>query len=64
MHVTKVQKQTQVSYEDMIFFDDEPRNKNVETELGVYTYIVRDGLTSEVIEHAVEGWRRRRGFEE
>jgi magnesium-dependent phosphatase 1 len=48
--------------EDIIFFDDEVKNRNVEKELGVFTYIVDDGLSAEALELAVEEWRRRRGF--
>jgi magnesium-dependent phosphatase 1 len=59
VHVSRVQKQLGVDFSDMIFFDDEARNKNVERELGVFTYLVRDGMTIEVIDEAVKEWRHR-----
>lgn len=38
-HFVKLQKATGLRYEDMLFFDDESRNRNVES-LGVYMYLV------------------------
>lgn len=38
-HFVKLQKQTNLKYEDMLFFDDESRNKNVES-LGVHMQLV------------------------
>jgi len=64
VHVSRVQKQLGLDPSDMIFFDDEARNKNVERELGVFTYLVRDGMTIEVIDEAVKEWRRRKDMEE
>ncbi len=46
----------------MLFFDDEARNKNVE-ELGVVMYLVKDGVTRDVIDRGVREWRRRKGRE-
>jgi magnesium-dependent phosphatase 1 len=40
-HFVKLQKQTNLKYEDMLFFDDESRNKNVES-LGVHMQLVSD----------------------
>jgi magnesium-dependent phosphatase 1 len=51
-----------VEYEDMIFFDDESRNRDVEKELGVVFVLVRDGVTAEEVDRGVREWRRRRGF--
>jgi magnesium-dependent phosphatase 1 len=45
----------------MLFFDDEARNKNVQMELGVTFYLVRDGLTREEVDRGVWEWRRRMG---
>jgi magnesium-dependent phosphatase 1 len=64
IHVQRVRDQLGIEFEDMIFFDDEIRNKNVERELGVFTFIVRNGITIEVIEEAVVEWRRRRDMED
>jgi magnesium-dependent phosphatase 1 len=38
-HFNKLQKATGLRYEEMLFFDDESRNKNVET-LGVHMHLV------------------------
>ena len=51
-----------VAYEDMLFFDDEGRNRNVETELGVTFWLARDGVTKEEVDRGVWEWRRRRGI--
>jgi len=40
-HFKKIQKATGIRFEDMLFFDDESRNKNVET-LGVHMQLVSD----------------------
>ncbi|KAI9700000.1 MAG: hypothetical protein M1836_002534 [Candelina mexicana] len=61
-HFSLLQKQTGLKYEDMLFFDDEARNKNVE-ELGVVMYLVRDGVTRDVVDRGVKEWRRRNGHE-
>ena len=60
-HFEKLQKQTKVNYEDMLFFDDEERNRNVE-QLGVTMFLVRDGVTRNEIDRGVAEWRRRRGY--
>ncbi len=61
-HFSLLQKQTGLKYQDMLFFDDEARNKNVE-ELGVVMYLVRDGVTRDVVDRGVKEWRRRHGKE-
>ncbi|KKY17439.1 putative magnesium dependent phosphatase [Phaeomoniella chlamydospora] len=55
-------KNEAVAYEDMLFFDDEARNRNVETELGVTFWLVRDGVSKDEIDKGVWEWRKRRGF--
>lgn len=52
----------EVPYEDMLFFDDEARNRNVEMELGVTFHLVRDGVTREEVDKGVWAWRKRRGI--
>ena len=44
-----------------MFFDDEARNRNVETELGVTFCLVRDGMTREEVDRGVWAWRKRNG---
>jgi magnesium-dependent phosphatase 1 len=51
----------EVAFADMLFFDDEARNRNVESELGVTFCLVRDGVTKNEIDRGVDEWRRRRG---
>jgi magnesium-dependent phosphatase 1 len=52
----------EVAFEDMIFFDDEARNRNVETELGPTFVLVRDGVNAAEVDRGVREWRRRKGF--
>ncbi|EFX05882.1 magnesium dependent phosphatase [Grosmannia clavigera kw1407] len=59
-HMEALQRRTGIAYEDFLFFDDESRNRNVET-LGVTMWLVRDGVTWEEVERGVREWRRRRG---
>ncbi|KAH0544381.1 hypothetical protein FGG08_001522 [Glutinoglossum americanum] len=60
-HLAKLQKQSGVDFADMLFFDDEARNRNVESELGVLMYLVRDGITNDEVDRAVREWRSKRG---
>ncbi len=60
-HFEKLRKAAGVEFEGMLFFDDESRNRNVES-LGVTMYLVRDGVSSEEIDNGVREWRKRRGF--
>lgn len=61
-HFSKIQQTSSVAYEDMLFFDDEARNRNVETELGVTFCLVRDGMTREEVDRGVRAWRKRNGI--
>lgn len=56
-----ITKKLGVGFQDLLFFDDEERNRNVERERGVCFYLVRDGVTREEIDRGVERWRARRG---
>ncbi|KAI9780740.1 MAG: hypothetical protein M1839_006527 [Geoglossum umbratile] len=60
-HLAKLKKLSGVEYGDMLFFDDEERNRNVEADLGVLMYLVRDGVTSAEVDRAVREWRAKRG---
>lgn len=51
-----------IAYEDMLFFDDESRNRDVERELGVTFYLVPDGVTRSEIDAGVRAWRKKRGI--
>ncbi|KAL1896745.1 hypothetical protein Sste5346_004377 [Sporothrix stenoceras] len=59
-HMETLQKRTDIPYEEFLFFDDESRNRNVET-LGVTMFLVRDGVTWDSVERGVRAWRRRHG---
>ncbi|KIV80450.1 magnesium-dependent phosphatase-1 [Exophiala sideris] len=66
-HFKRIQAATQkagseVPFEDMLFFDDEGRNRNVETELSVTFWLVRDGVTKDEVDAGVWEWRKRRGI--
>lgn len=58
-HFEALQKRTGIPYEEMLFFDDEARNKDTET-LGVTMYLVRDGVTWDEVGKGVAEWRKRR----
>ncbi|CAK4034046.1 magnesium-dependent phosphatase-1 [Lecanosticta acicola] len=59
-HFKKLHEKSGVAYEEMLFFDDESRNRNVE-ELGVVMQLVRDGVSRKEIDRGVELWRKRNG---
>jgi len=62
MHMEALQKKNGgLAFSDMLFFDDEARNRDVET-LGVTMWLVRDGITWEEIDRGVKEWRRRRVY--
>ncbi|KAK2802097.1 hypothetical protein FQN50_007461 [Emmonsiellopsis sp. PD_5] len=60
-HFSKIQQACGLQYEDMLFFDDEARNRNVQTELGVTFCLVRDGMTREEVDRGVWDWRKKNG---
>ena len=55
----RLKEKTGIAYEDMLFFDDEVRNRNVEG-LGVTMWLVRDGVCVEEVDGGVLEWRRRK----
>ena len=57
-----VQKSKEVPFSSMLFFDDETRNLNVQSELGVTFWLVRDGVTVDEVDKGVWEWRRRNGI--
>lgn len=61
-HFSKIHKASGVPYDQMLFFDDEVRNRNVES-LGVVMCLVRDGVTRAEVDRGVREWRRRYGKE-
>jgi len=66
-HFQRIQDATrragsEVQFTDMLFFDDESRNRNVETELGVTFWLVRNGVTRDEVDKGVREWRKRSGI--
>ena len=66
-HFQKIQDATrrqgnEVAFADMLFFDDEGRNRNVERELGVTFWLVPDGVSKDEVDKGVWEWRKRRGI--
>ena len=59
-HFSKIHQASGVPYEEMLFFDDEVRNRNVEG-LGVVMCLVRDGVTRAEVDRGVREWRKRYG---
>jgi magnesium-dependent phosphatase 1 len=57
-HFQHLHSETGIPYEDMLFFDDENRNREVEG-LGVVMWLVRDGVTRHEVDEGVRCWRKR-----
>lgn len=60
-HMRNLKSSSGVDFEDMLFFDDETRNRNVES-LGVTFWLVRDGVSTQEVDNGVREWRKRRGL--
>ncbi|GHJ87662.1 hypothetical protein NliqN6_4064 [Naganishia liquefaciens] len=59
-HFKSIHKKTGIAYSEMLFFDDEARNKEVES-LGVTMCLVRNGVDRKVFERGLAEWRKRNG---
>ncbi|KAI4864771.1 magnesium-dependent phosphatase [Hypoxylon rubiginosum] len=59
-HFETLGKRTGIPYNEMLFFDDESRNRDTES-LGVTMWLVRDGVSWNEIVNGIKEWRRRRG---
>ncbi|KAK4134656.1 magnesium-dependent phosphatase-1 [Trichocladium antarcticum] len=59
-HFEVLAKRTGIAFADMLFFDDERPNLEVE-KLGVTMRLVRDGLTWAEVERGVAQWRENTG---
>jgi magnesium-dependent phosphatase 1 len=60
-HFEAIYRKTGVPFNEMLFFDDESRNRDVES-LGVTMWLVRDGVSWDELEGGVAEWRRRQGY--
>jgi magnesium-dependent phosphatase 1 len=59
-HFTNIHRDSGIAYDEMLFFDDESRNKNVEV-LGVTMWLVKRGVSRNEIDVGVKSWRTRTG---
>ncbi|KIJ19589.1 hypothetical protein PAXINDRAFT_127769 [Paxillus involutus ATCC 200175] len=59
-HFKQLHKKTGIPYSEMLFFDDEIRNKEVEKKLGVTFVLVEAGTNWQVFEKGIREWRKRR----
>jgi len=59
-HFSHLHRDTGIPYEEMLFFDDEPRNRDVE-KLGVIMWLVRNGITWDELENGIHTWRKKTG---
>ncbi|KAF9873102.1 magnesium dependent [Colletotrichum karsti] len=60
-HFESIGRKTGIPFTEMLFFDDESRNRDTES-LGVTMHLVRDGTSWAEIEKGVAEWRKRRGY--
>ncbi|KAI1466680.1 magnesium-dependent phosphatase-1 [Daldinia caldariorum] len=61
-HFKAINKRTGIPFTDMLFFDDESRNRDTES-LGVTMWLVRDGVTWNEVVEGIKEWRRRKGVQ-
>jgi len=57
-HFKALHHRTGIPYTEMVFFDDERRNREVES-LGVTFILVPDGMSKGMFEHGLKEWRKR-----
>lgn len=60
-HFQQIQKKTGLAYHDMVFFDDESRNREV-AQLGVTFVLVPDGVNRSIFNRGISDWRKGRGI--
>jgi magnesium-dependent phosphatase 1 len=58
-HFQEIKQLTGVDFEDMVFFDDEMRNRDVQDRLGVTFVLVNEGVTRQTFDRGIESWRKR-----
>ncbi|RCI09627.1 hypothetical protein L249_3887 [Ophiocordyceps polyrhachis-furcata BCC 54312] len=58
-HMEAIKARTGIDFQDILFFDDESRNRETE-RLGLTMWLVRDGMTWEELQKGLAEWRRRR----
>ncbi|SCV74148.1 BQ2448_6580 [Microbotryum intermedium] len=58
-HFKAIHDRTGIPYNEMVFYDDESRNREV-TKLGVTFVLVQNGITKKFLETGIETWRKLR----
>ncbi|KAH0950276.1 hypothetical protein HN011_010580 [Eciton burchellii] len=58
-HFSNIQRNSQVNYKDMLFFDDESRNIVEVGKLGVHAVLVPKGVTCSLIENTLQSFNKR-----
>jgi magnesium-dependent phosphatase 1 len=56
-HFKSIHKRTGIPYDEMVFYDDESRNREV-AQLGVTFVLVPQGVTRSVFEKGLQDWAR------
>jgi magnesium-dependent phosphatase 1 len=59
-HLSSLHAKTGIPYNEMIFFDDEMRNKEVEKKLGIHFVYVPNGMTLELFISAVKEFSKKK----
>jgi len=57
-HFQELHLHTGVAYDDMLFFDDEGRNRDVHRQLNVCFVEVHSGMTLQVFHNGIAKWRK------
>ncbi|KDE06014.1 hypothetical protein MVLG_03696 [Microbotryum lychnidis-dioicae p1A1 Lamole] len=57
-HFKAIHEKTGIPYNEMVFYDDESRNREV-TKLGVTFVLVQNGMTKKLLESGIESWRKK-----
>ncbi|KAF9267016.1 magnesium-dependent phosphatase-1 [Marasmius fiardii PR-910] len=57
-HMKRLHEKTGIPYSEMVFYDDEHRNKETE-QLGVTFCLVRNGMDNQTFEKGLAEWRKR-----
>ncbi|CCG84308.1 protein of unknown function [Taphrina deformans PYCC 5710] len=61
-HFKAIHQRTGVPYDEMVFFDDEKRNREV-AQLGVTFVLVPNGVNKGVFQRGLEDWRKGKSVE-
>lgn len=52
--IIRISKESKIDYNDILFFDDEPRNIYDVERLGVVSILVEDGMTVQVLAEGMQ----------